>query len=696
MISKDTPRKVIRTCTFLILLLVPLAFSTHLDSSFLIAKTVLFRALLLVMFPCAFYLMLRGVMEGRVKLIVVIPMLCFIMANALSTLFSISPMYSMERLVELLSYGVAFYIWCRALRGEDRDFYFKAITIAGFLASCYALCQHGGIDLPGIHWSQQEMVRYRSIGTFGNPTFLAGFLVVALPLMFYMAATARGIIGGTLQLGRIKLNLGFRMKAIYGIAWLSTLTALLMTYTRGAWVALFCSFLFLLGMVWGKIGKRALREFIFFMIGAILVLSCVFVMQLRSTPPENVSPEFRLNVIGRLQSMSNMKEMALDRFFLWRIGILNFRDHMLIGTGPGSFPYVFPKYRYIEPPENRGRIAVPEACHNEFVEIASATGILGLLSYLFIIASLFYVGFRKMHTGNDDEKLHSICILAALSAYLIHGFFLYSTISSTVLWWFLASLLAQDPEGEREPGDSPRLGPSRRIAMIVVMALCFFLFCINVRSALGSYYLNEAKKAQEAQNWKESLTCFNMAIFFDPWQYRYHLFKGKMLEGLFMNKPIAALPPEILNSYAAAIFLNPGDPYARADKGRFCGYLAERFDRSKADDAIESYRAAIRLDSYNPLFYNDLGNLMMALGREREGLACYEGGLAVDPRSPVLNFNMALNAWKRKDLAATRSYCEKALSANPSYQKALDLLKEVDTYEKKHQGARGILCAKTM
>jgi O-antigen ligase len=682
MMNSETPYKILKVATFLIMLTVPLAFSTHLDSSFLIAKQVLFKALLLIMIPAVVYMLLTGTCEARIKRLIGVPLICYLAANSISTIFSINFLSSIERFIELFSYGAVFYIWCKGLRREDTGLYIKATVVAGFLSSIYALCQHAGIDFPGILWSQQDMVRHRSIGTFGNPTFLAGFLVMVFPLMLSLFLTDQGSLRRKIRLGKSEHMVALPARAFYGITLLSAFIAIIMTYTRGAWVALVFSTVFLLCFAGKKIVKTFRREFLSLAVAVIILILCVLMQQMNHRP-SSASPEYRHTVVERFMSIGNINDLSVDRFFLWKIGYLNFRDHMLIGTGPGSFPCVFPEYRYHEPPANRGRIAVPEACHNEFIEIASATGILGLLSYLALLIAAFCLGFRLSRHAGEEEQIQVACFLAALLAYLIHGFFLYSTISSNLLFWFLLSLLARESGVRKEDDESRPLNSLPRIMMVITTALCFVLLCLNVRTALGSYYMNEAKKAQESQKWKESLTYFDRAIFFDPWQHKYHLQRGKMLEGLFMSKPLAVLPPEILHSYSAAISLNPRDPYSRADMGRFYGYLAERFDRSKADEAVENYKAAIKLDRYNPLFYNDLGNFLMVLGRDNEALEYYRGGLEIEPDSPILNFNMALHSWKRKDSASTRSYLEKSLKANPSYVRAQQLLQEVESFEKK-------------
>src|SRR5207237_8309870 len=77
------------------------------------------------------------------------------------------------------------------------------------------------------------------------------------------------------------------------------------------------------------------------------------------------------------------------RFDYWRAAIQTSKSHPLFGTGPGTF---FIPYSAIKRPESEPSRLV----HNDYLEQASDSGIVGLLAYTAFIVGGFVWTFKKI------------------------------------------------------------------------------------------------------------------------------------------------------------------------------------------------------------------------------------------------------------------------------------------------------------
>lgn len=671
-------KKFLHISTVLIFIVVPLIFSTRLFNTFYTIKMVSFYVILLGMIPVSIYLFLKGGIERHWKNPIGIFIIFYLLINMISAMNSINPIISIEDVLLLLSYVIIYLIWTMNITREEVGIYFLAISISGVLASIYALLQHVGIDFPGIIWDNPELVRARSIGTFGNPTFLAGFLVMVLPVVMYLFIEADKQIALKKYFFPIK---PVHCSLIFIIIWIICLLALLFTYTRGAWLAFFISHIFFVANGCKELGILQYPKKVFgiFLIFIIIIGVCVATQYVTKT---------ELTIMSRILTIRDMNEIYNDRLFLWKIALFNFRDNFLLGTGPGTYSYIFPKYRFVEPVSNRGRVAMPESCHNEFLEIASSTGISGILSFLGIVVTGLYLAMKLMRASGNSERLKWICVLSCLMAYLVNNFFLYPTISTNLLWWFFLSLISLEFANTYPESSVKRtIALSQKVFLGIVSFVSLVLLIICLRIAWGNYLIKQAKNYEMEKKWRESYNSFNMAIWCDPGNYKYYQYKGKMLEGIFREQPLKNVTErvlqmykeEVIGAYNGAILLNPIDPYCWADLARFYGYVAENYDMKLFTKAEEFYKKAIELDPYNPLFRNDIANLYAQFGKEDLALEYYMKGYELFPQSAIINYNIAVFYIRQKKIEKALIHVENALKADPGYKNAKVLLEHLKT-----------------
>lgn len=124
---------------------------------------------------------------------------------------------------------------------------------------------------------------------------------------------------------------------------------------------------------------------------------------------------------SRLAALS--ADSAWDgRLNIWQGGLEMFREHPLIGTGSGNFPYLSPEYSAFAAHVQRDtqaftdKFSTGSPAHNMYLSISAELGIVGLILFLSVLVLAFS---RSAHLFEKREL--SAGMHAALCALLIGG-----------------------------------------------------------------------------------------------------------------------------------------------------------------------------------------------------------------------------------------------------------------------------------
>lgn len=540
---------------------------------------------------------------------------------------------------------------------------------AGVAASCYALLQHLGLD--PLSWKDPVLVRERTTGTLGNPNFLGAYLTMVLPLGLQIILEQKKRVG----------------LALHILGWSLSWMAMLSTLSRAAWVAFFLSILFFvfgLCLTGRPSGRKRLVCLALIVLATILFLP--FMTQKFSLPP----------VQERIRSSFNPeKDPSLAiRLHLWKASLQIILAHPILGTGPGTFSFAYLPFRKGEPLYQREHMLLAGTPHNVFLETASNTGI----PSLFILFGIIFVFFRSFISGwrtrAPDERLLSLGILCSGLAFWSGNLFGFSTLPTTLLWWFLlaASCYWAVPSSAEEGGTLEKRKEFRRrwpIALAGLILLFSAGMAIQSAHALrGNYFFGKAQDfREEAQKLLtagagtpvlcdragKSLEFFSQALLQDGLSERYWLIAGKFQEEWGFRTRLQMWIEGAIKCYRQAHKLNPLDPYPLADLGRLYGQMGLRLGGKYPELSIQSYRAALEKDPYNAHFWKDLGNTLMLQGRFKEAEEAYRKSLEILPGAGI-HLNMGILYRKTGDLKSARDHFEEALRLEPRNRRARDFL----------------------
>jgi len=177
-----------------------------------------------------------------------------------------------------------------------------------------------------------------------------------------------------------------------------------------------------------------------------------------------------------------------SRIVVWNAGFEGFKEKPLLGWGPENFNLVFIKHfnPKIILPAYGGEVWFDRA-HNIIVDTLVTTGIIGLLSYLFIFAAVFFVLFKNYLKERIDFFVFSIPI-AILSAYFIQNLTVFDMVSSYMMFILILAFVAfieadsnkgKDSKEVRESSPSAKqTRPFLGIFLVVIFLISFFKFVV--------------------------------------------------------------------------------------------------------------------------------------------------------------------------------------------------------------------------
>jgi len=328
-----------------------------------------------------------------------------------------------------------FAIWCFYLlsfllaydsgsRGREEHIVLPILTAASF-SSLVGIYQHLSGWQPPRSWLdvrfEEEIVRV--VGTFSNPTFYAEVLGLALPVTLALLLKRRPLI----QKGLL---------AVYAVL---QAIALVLTYSRGAWLGFIASFALL----------AIFYERRLLVVGLVLGVIC-----LALAPPvlrERLISSFTLN------DSSNSYRM-----FIWRGSFALLRANLLRGVGLGaeSFVEVYPEYMIIQTP-------APHA-HSVYLEMLIELGLLGFLVLMWFLLTWTWKVFRSVvaQEGRSRKRWLEAGVmagmLAAIGGHMLQGVVEHTWYSPkvTVIYWAWLGLSAG--LADRSSGRSQYLTAARQ------------------------------------------------------------------------------------------------------------------------------------------------------------------------------------------------------------------------------------------
>lgn len=438
-------------------LFLPLVFSSAFIFPFTVPKSFLFRILVELGFAFYFYLVLRY-KELRPKMNILFWAVCVFVVSWFISAFagvglSLSFWGNLERMMGVwgLLHFVLFFVMASAIFSKkDWDKLFKISVAVSLLVSLLGILQRF-TDLGAL--MPQDT---RIFSTIGNAGFLGTYLLFNIFIAGYLLSKEKDIFGS-------------KNSAFLWPAMIFQFLALIYSGTRGAFLGLAAGVGFFLMLFAINFPGKKRRMAICILSGTALALVLFFVVG------SYIFSES--SALGRLANISFKDGTAQNRIILWQKSFLAWKEKPVFGWGPENNELALDKYS--DATLNQYN-AWYDRAHNFVFDYAVSGGLLGFLSYLFLVGAFLFFSllFRK-------DIYFSLFFSSALAAYLVQNLFIFDTFISFLMLFFVFAAI-----NSRFSGLPEKIAQSKKnLKPLLAGALAFIFFLVyslNIKPLLAA------------------------------------------------------------------------------------------------------------------------------------------------------------------------------------------------------------------
>jgi O-antigen ligase len=274
-----------------------------------------------------------------------------------------------ESLLSLITQLVYFFIAVQILgrcTEQDLSRFGLLVLVYSFVFSIFAILQHYTSNQL-LFWSIKPRWDSAVFGSYVNHNHYAGLMEILIPIgIAYVLSCPPGHHGKTLA----------------GFAVLLPIASLMLSGSRGGLVS-FLVEAFLLILVVIKAAPLARRRTLLVSLGlGFVAVDLLFLW---------IAPEIFAKRLEGTAAFLNSPEISLgDRLRVSKDSLRVFQDHVGLGTGLGSFEFVYPQYRSF-PSDLEW-----DHAHNDYAEALAETGLAGGAIILLAIVLMFRATFRSL------------------------------------------------------------------------------------------------------------------------------------------------------------------------------------------------------------------------------------------------------------------------------------------------------------
>ena len=347
---------------------------------------------------------------------------------AFTVITSELPVVSFKYLLVRIWFIVCFYFLVTQLVVDRNNIsrYIWAYTLGMILAVSYTMIQHAE------HSFNQQTANYVMYPLFRDHTSYGAALAMILPAVFVLMRFSKNV---------------FNVRFMYGLVLAILIAALILSYTRAAWVSLVAVF-----GIW-IIAKLQIKFRTLLISGvflAVLITPMYNDIMVKMSKNKEVSST---DLSEHVKSISNISTDAsnLERINRWKCAIRMFQERPIMGWGPGTYMFLYAPFQHSQDRTIISTNAHDNGnAHSEYLGLLAEAGIFGTLSYLAILITTLIIGFRLYNTSKDEYiRQLSLFLILCLITYYLHSFlnnFLDMDKIAALFWGFTAIIVAFDIE----------------------------------------------------------------------------------------------------------------------------------------------------------------------------------------------------------------------------------------------------------
>jgi O-antigen ligase len=228
------------------------------------------------------------------------------------------------------------------------------------------------------------------------------------------------------------------------------LVGLVLSYTRAAWLSVLASIGIAI-VLYYKISWKPIAILTGIAVLIVIIRWDQIEMELERNKYEHTTEAFD----ERLQSAANISTDAsnLERINRWSCAIEMFKQRPVMGYGPGTYAF---EYAPFQRPENLTIISTNFGdmgnAHSEYLGALAETGLIGMLTLIAVVFTIFYTGitlYHRLPKTYKEDRIFVLSTIMALSTYFIHAFlnnYLDTDKAAVPIWGICAMWLVYEKE----------------------------------------------------------------------------------------------------------------------------------------------------------------------------------------------------------------------------------------------------------
>ncbi len=394
-------------------------------------------------------------------------------------------------------------------------------------------------------------------------------------------------------------------------------------------------------------------------------------------------------VLARFASLSPSEIKSQGRYFVWPMAIEGFKERPILGWGQEGFNYVFNEHYN---PAMFNQESWFDRTHNAFLDWLIAGGLLGLLSYLAILAALVFYTLRSSLSVKEKA-----IFLGLIAGYIFQSIFVFDNLMGYI---YLFSLLAffhfDSTKSKAAIGWLNSVAENKNVAQMVLvpvvfLAMIFMIYTVNIKPLSANRTLLDAIASSRDQKLtaEVALANFNKALdlntFGNP-EIREQMFfnLNKFQADGVSSETRKAFQDEAVRQYEIQISETPNDTRYLL----FFGSLLARLERF--DDAVSVLEKALETSPKKQQIFFELGTAYINSGNPKAALEKLKMAYDSAPEFGEAKVMYAIGAIYAKDLKladylladleereiASEERILIALSAVGEYSRAAEIIKK--------------------
>lgn len=235
---------------------------------------------------------------------------------------------------------------------------------------------------------------YRMFSSFLDPNFFGSFLVLILILNF----------------GLLMLYKNIKSRALFLLSGLLIFNAVFLTYSRSALIMLFISIMVFLILI-----KKARL--------ILLLIITFFVIFLF------MSKNFYIENLNLLRTASSKARIDSSNTALKII-----EKNPIMGVGFNAYRYAQLRYGFKKENSNIPNHS-DSGTDNSFLFVLATTGIVGFISYLYLLLAIIKTTVNNLNAENNFNKIFSVVIISSFSGMIVNSIFINSLFYTFIMEW---------------------------------------------------------------------------------------------------------------------------------------------------------------------------------------------------------------------------------------------------------------------